>query len=142
MSRMVSSVLILPELRKRSEKFKEEYDVKAKELQQQGMTELEINNELRPLERRNEKLLMHIKWIEARRGDLKIPHVVFQVPDHEKSGKSKTTRAIPIFPEEFKFETVGLGCNIRWQISIHKAQPHGKYSRRSSGAQQRNSFTP
>ena len=38
-SRMVSSVLILPELRKRSEKFKEEYDVKAKELQQQGMTE-------------------------------------------------------------------------------------------------------
>ena len=129
-SRMVSSVLILPELRKRSEKFKEEYDVKAKELQQQGMTELEINNELRPLERRNEKLLMHIKWIEARRGDLKIPHVVFQVPDHEKSGKSKTTRAIPIFPEGFKFETVGLGCNIRWQIplihawaiTIHKAQ--------------------
>ena len=129
-SRMVSAVLMLPALRNRSVRLKEEYDAQAKELQQQGLTDLEMDKELISLARRNEKLLMHIKWIEALRGDLRIPHVVFQVPDHENSGKSKSTRAIPIFPEEFKFETVGLGCNIRWQIplihawaiTIHKAQ--------------------
>ena len=129
-SRMVSAVLMLPALRNRSERLKEEYDAQAKELQQQGLTDLEMDKELISLARRNEKLLMHIKWIEALGGHLMIPHVVFQVPDHENSGKSKFTRAIPIFPEEFKFETVGLGCNIRWQIplihawaiTIHKAQ--------------------
>ena len=53
------------------------------------------------------------------------------VPDsRSRKGGTQPTRALPILAEEFKFETVGLGANVRaqiplmhaWAITIHKAQ--------------------
>ena len=76
------------------------------------------------------KLKMQLAWIDAqptrqlRHGQqarsATVPFVLFK----------EFKEAVPVFPEEFKFETVGLGFNIRrqiplmcaWAITIHKAQ--------------------
>jgi ATP-dependent DNA helicase PIF1 len=84
---------------------------------------------VKPLQLRNQKLHTQIACIEAQQGDVRIPLVKFHVPDHEKGG-TQHTRPLPVLPEEFKFETVGLGANVRvqiplmhaWAITIHKAQ--------------------
>ena len=136
---MVSAVDMLPELKRRRETWEEEYGKKRQDLYRENLTEIEMDKELRPLQLRNQKLTTQIEWInvqiawvKAQQGDVrdvKIPKVVFQIPDHE-SGGTKPTRALPILAEEFKFETVGLGANVRvqiplmhsWAITIHKAQ--------------------
>ena len=128
-SKMVSAALVLPMLKERHKKWEEEYNKTRQELHRNDITDQEMDKVLKPLQFRNQKLIMQIAWIEAQRGDVRIPYVVFQIPDHEKGG-TRPTRALPISAEEFKFETVGLGANVRvqiplmhaWAITIHKAQ--------------------
>ena len=114
---MVSAKQMLPELKERSKKWDEEYKKKRQELERERLTEIEMDKELKPLQLRYQKLTMQIEWIKAQKGDVKIPIVVFQIPDHEKNG-TKPTKPLPIFPEEFSFETVGLGANVRVQIPL------------------------
>ena len=128
-TKMVSAKQMLPELKERSKKWDEEYKKKRQELERERLTDKEMDKELKPLQSRYQKLTMQIEWIKAQKGDVKIPKVVFQIPDHESNG-TKPTKPLPIFPEEFSFETVGLGANVRvqiplmhaWAITIHKAQ--------------------
>ena len=75
---------------------------------------------VKPLQLRNQKLHTQIACIEAQQGDVRIPLVKFHVPDHEKGG-TQHTRPLPVLPEEFKFETVGLGANVRVQIPLMHA---------------------
>ena len=128
-TKMVSAKQMLPELKERSKKWDEEYKKKRQELERERLTDKEMDKELKPLQSRYQKLTMQIEWIKAQKGDVKIPKVVFQIPDHESNG-TKPTKPLPIFPEEFSFETVDLGANVRvqiplmhaWAITIHKAQ--------------------
>jgi len=128
-TKMVSAALMLPMLKDRFKKWEEELNKTCQELHRNNITGLEMDKVVKPLQLRNQKLHTQIACIEAQQGDVRIPLVKFQVPDHEKGG-TQHTRPLPVLPEEFKFETVGLGANVRvqiplmhaWAITIHKAQ--------------------
>jgi hypothetical protein len=88
------------------------------------------DEELKRQTDRINKLKMQLAWIDAQ------PTLQLR---HDQQARSATVpfvlfkgfpKAVAVFPEEFKFETVGLGFNIRrqiplmcaWAITIHKAQ--------------------
>ena len=111
----------VPELEKQVKKVEEDLEKTRATLS---------DEELKRQTDRLTKLKMQLAWIDAqptrqlRHGQqarsATVPFVLFK----------EFKEAVPVFPEEFKFETVGLGFNIRrqipllhaWAITIHKAQ--------------------
>ena len=111
----------VPELEKQVKKVEEDLEKTRATLS---------DEELKRQTDRINKLKMQLAWIDAQ------PTLQLR---HDQQARSATVpfvlfkgfpKAVAVFPEEFKFETVGLGFNIRrqipllhaWAITIHKAQ--------------------
>jgi ATP-dependent DNA helicase PIF1 len=100
-----------PEMEKQLEELKKE---------REGVHEADAETEeVRRLDGRISRLTNQIAWIADQNSGV-VPKVLF----------NGFPRSVHVFPEEFKFETVGLGRNVRsqiplmlaWTITMHKAQ--------------------
>ena len=100
-----------PEIKKQLEELKKE---------REGVPEADAETEeVRRLDGRISRLTNQIAWIDVHNSGV-VPKVLF----------NGFPRSVHVFPEEFKFETVGLGRNVRsqiplmlaWTITMHKAQ--------------------
>ena len=100
-----------PEMEKQLEELKKE---------RESVPEADAETEeVRYLDGRISRLTNQIAWINVHNPGV-VPKVLF----------NGFPRSVHVFPEEFKFETVGLGRNVRsqiplmhaWTITMHKAQ--------------------